>query len=135
MCHTPPVMRVKVVSGPDMSLELRQWDAGVHSIRRSCAGHFAEGPGFRVGNSAANLQREVSHTTATALELPPPKWPCVTFTLLVVVSTSQPGVFVLTPHRALIRPSGEDAMGRSCILDSPPPRQGDARSSADVCLS
>ena len=26
--------------------------------------------------------------------------------------------------RALIRPSGEDAMGRRCILDSPPPRAG-----------
>ena len=44
------------------------------------------------------------------------------------------------PPGALIRPSGEDAMGRSCILDSPP-RQGDARgsadarSSADACLS
>ena len=43
-------------------------------------------------------------------------WPCVTFTLLVVVSTSPPGVFVMTACRALIRPSGEDAMGRSCIL-------------------
>ena len=62
---------------------------------------------------------------------------CVTFTLLVVVGTSQPGVFVMTAYRALIRPSGGDAMGRSCILDPPPPprRQGDARSSADVCLS
>ena len=49
-------------------------------------------------------------------------WPCVTFTLLVVVSTSQPGVFVMTAYRALIRPSGEDAMGRSCILDSHPGR-------------
>ena len=49
-------------------------------------------------------------------------WPCVTFTLLVVVSTSQPGVFVRTAYRALIRPSGEDAMGRSCILDSHPGR-------------
>ena len=48
--------------------------------------------------------------------------PCVTFTLLVVVSTSQPGVFVMTEYRALIRPSGEDAMGRSCILDSHPGR-------------
>ena len=38
----------------------------------------------------------------------------------VVVSTSQPGVFVMTAYQALIRPSGEDAMGRSCILDSPP---------------
>ena len=26
-------------------------------------------------------------------------WPCVTFTLLVVVSTSQPGVFVMTAYR------------------------------------
>ena len=34
----------------------------------------------------------------------------------------QPGVFVMTAYRALIRPSGEDAMGRSCILDSPPGR-------------
>ena len=51
---------------------------------------------------------------------PPPL--CVTFTLLVVVSTSQPGVFVMTAYRALIRPSGEDAMGRSCILDPPPGR-------------
>ena len=61
-------------------------------------------------------------------------WPCVTFTLLVVVSTSQPGVFVMTAYRTLIRPSGEDAMGRSCILGIPP-GQGDARSSADACLS
>ena len=37
-----------------------------------------------------------------------------------MVSTSPPGVFVMTACRALIRPSGEDAMGRSCILDSPP---------------
>ena len=51
---------------------------------------------------------------------PPP--PPVTFMLLVVVSTSQPGVFVMTAYRALIRPSGEDAMGRSCILDSHPGR-------------
>ena len=51
-------------------------------------------------------------------------WPCVTFTLLVVAgwSTSQPGVFVMTAYRALIRPSGEDAMGRSCIVDSHPGR-------------
>ena len=49
-------------------------------------------------------------------------WPCVTFTLLVVVNTSPPGVFVMTAYRALIRPSGEDAMGRSCILDSHPGR-------------
>ena len=60
---------------------------------------------------------------------------------LVVVSTSQPGVFVMTAYQALIRPSGEDAMGRSCILDSPPQGQGDAcgsadaRGSADACLS
>ena len=53
---------------------------------------------------------------------PPPPRPCVTFTLLVVVSTSQPGVFVMTAYWALIRPSGEDAMGRSCILDSHPGR-------------
>ena len=33
---------------------------------------------------------------------------------------AHPGVFVMTAYRALIRPSGEDAMGRSCILDSPP---------------
>ena len=64
----------------------------------------------------------------------------MTFLLLVVVSTSQSGVFVMTASRALISPSGEDAMGRSCILDSPP-RQGDAhgsadaRGSADACLS
>ena len=60
-------------------------------------------------------------------------WPCVTVTLPVVVSTSRPGVFVMTACRALIRPSGEDAMGRSCILDSPP-RQVDARGSADCLL-
>ena len=41
-----------------------------------------------------------------------------------VVSTSRPGVFVMTASRALIRPSGEDAMGRSCILDPPPPQAG-----------
>ena len=50
--------------------------------------------------------------------------PCVTFTLRVVMSTPQPGVFVMTACRALIRPSGEDAMGRSCILDPPPPPPG-----------
>ena len=65
-------------------------------------------------------------------KVPPPP-PSVTFTLRVVVSTSRPGVFVMTAYRALIRPSGEDAMGRSCILDPPPPpRQGDARGSADA---
>ena len=37
-------------------------------------------------------------------------------------STSRPGVFMMTAYRALIRPSGKDAMGRSCILDSPPGR-------------
>ena len=31
---------------------------------------------------------------------------------------------VMTASRALIRPSGEDAMGRSCILDAPPPPWG-----------
>ena len=46
----------------------------------------------------------------------------MTFMLLVVMSTSQPGVFVMTTYRALIRPSGEDAMGRSYILDSHPGR-------------
>ena len=40
---------------------------------------------------------------------------------LVVVSTPQPEVFVMTAYWALIRPSEEDAMGRSCILDPPPP--------------
>ena len=50
--------------------------------------------------------------------------------------SSRPGVFVMTAYGALIRPSGEDAMGRSCILDSPPPpRQGDARGNADAGLS
>ena len=43
---------------------------------------------------------------------------------LVVVSTPQPGVFVMTASRALIRPSGEETMGRSCILDSPPEAGG-----------
>ena len=33
-----------------------------------------------------------------------------------------PGVCVMTAYQALIRPSGEDAMGKSCILD--PPRAG-----------
>ena len=33
-----------------------------------------------------------------------------------------PPPFVMTTYRALIRPSGEDAMGRSCILDSHPGR-------------
>ena len=61
---------------------------------------------------------EQMHSNATPP--PPHPWPCVTFTLRVVVSTSQPGVVVMTAYRALIRPSGEDAMGRSCILDSPP---------------
>ena len=41
-----------------------------------------------------------------------------------MVSTSQTGGFVMTTYRALIRLSGEDAMGRSCILDSPPPQAG-----------
>ena len=67
-------------------------------------------------------------------ESPPPP------SLLVVVSTSQPGVFVMTAYRALIRPSGEDTIGRSCLLDSPPRQvdargSADARSSADACLS
>ena len=48
---------------------------------------------------------------------------------------------MMTASRALIRPSGEDAMGRSCILDAPPQGQGDAcgsadaRGSTDACLS
>ena len=33
-----------------------------------------------------------------------------------------PGVLLMTAYRALIRPSREDAMGRSCILDSHPGR-------------
>ena len=85
------------------------------------------------------LQRTTSKSHIGA---PPPPWPCVPFPLRVVVSTSQPGVFVITAYWALIRPSGENAMGRSCILDPPPPpRQGDARGSADArsstdaCLS
>ena len=41
---------------------------------------------------------------------------------------------VMTAYQALIRPSGEDNMGRSCILDSHP-GQVDARGSADACLS
>ena len=57
----------------------------------------------------------------TAVGYPPPP------------SLPQPGV--LTASWALIRPPGEDAMGRSCILDPPPPRQGDARSSAHAGLS
>ena len=64
----------------------------------------------------------------------PQEWvpPPPPFTSRVVVSTPQPGVFVMTAYCALIRPSGEGAMGRSCILDPPPPQgQGDARGSAD----
>ena len=38
------------------------------------------------------------------------------------MSTSEPGVFVMTAYPALIRPSREDAMGRGCILDSHPGR-------------
>ena len=73
------------------------------------------------------------HTDLPITMTPPPPPP---LTLRVVVSTSQSGVFVMTASRALIRPSGEDAMGRSCILDSPPPPgSADARGSADVCLS
>ena len=60
---------------------------------------------------AASCRRD--HHTMASCQTPPP-------TLLVVVSTSPPGVFVMTAYRALIRPSGEDAMGRSCILDSHP---------------
>ena len=59
----------------------------------------------------------------TAAQHPPPP-PHVPFTLRVVVSTSPPGVLVMTASRALIRLSGEDAMGRRCILDSPPPQAG-----------
>ena len=44
---------------------------GVHSICRWCAGNFAETPGFRGGNFAANLKREVSHTKLTDLEISP----------------------------------------------------------------
>ena len=42
------------------------------------------------------------------------EWPC----------TAEGGGVPPPPpaYRALIRPSGEDAMGRSCILDSPPGR-------------
>ena len=58
--------------------------------------------------------------------------------LLVVVSTSQPEIFVMTAYRALIRPSGEDAMGRSCILDSHPGRwillRASALPRASTCL-
>ena len=39
-----------------------------------------------------------------------------------VAGCGEPGVFVMIAYRGLIRPSGEDAMGRSCILDSPPGR-------------
>ena len=51
-----------------------------------------------------------------------------------------PPPLVMTAYRALIRPSGEDAMGRSCILDSHPRKvdarsSADARSSTDACLS
>ena len=34
--------------------------------------NFAEAPGFCVGNFAANLKREISHTKMTAPEIPPP---------------------------------------------------------------
>ena len=56
-------------------------------------------------------------------------------TLLVVVSTSQPGVFVMTAYQALIRPSGEDAMGRRCILDSHPGRWMPAAVRMPACHS
>ena len=46
-----------------------------------------------------------------------------------------PGVFVMTAYRALIRPSGEDAMGRSCILDSPPGRWMPAAVRMPACHS
>ena len=57
---------------------------------------------------------------------PPPKG---------VVSTSQPGVFMMTAYQALIRPSGEDAMGRSCILDSPQGRGMPAAVRMPACHS
>ena len=72
---------------------------------------------------SANRRRQLQTRTVHKGDMPPPSpWPCMTFTLLVVVSTSQPGIFVMTAYQALIRPSGEDAMGRSCILDSHPGR-------------
>ena len=42
--------------------------------RRSSAtgASFAEDPGFRVGDFAATLKREIAHTTLTAPEIPPP---------------------------------------------------------------
>ena len=87
-----------------------------------------KGPRREVVRSSAGMGVVYSSFLAFAqhsLHAPPPPphpWPCVTFTLLVVVSTSQPGIFMMTAYRALIRPSGEDAMGRSCILDSHPGR-------------
>ena len=74
---------------------------------------------------------------------PPPPPPCDIHVARCGEHLPPWGVFVMTAYWALIRPSGEDAMGRSCILDSPPPppRQGDARGSADArsstdaCLS
>ena len=114
-------------------------------MRGRCAPPPAEGEGPREGRRMARGQwapPAADQHTPKASYPPPPHmsqhpWPRVTFTLRVVVSTSRPGVFVMTAFRALIRPSGEDAMGRSCMLDAPPPPRGraDARSSADACLS
>ena len=80
----------------------------------------AGGGGIRVADMPSGgvvggaLGREGGTPLQSTAPFPPPPE--------VVVSTSQPGVFVMTAYRALIRPSGEDAMGRSCILDSHPGR-------------
>ena len=44
-------------------------EMGVPTILRAV--DFAEAPGFRVGNFAANLRREVPYTNLTDLEIPP----------------------------------------------------------------
>ena len=72
---------------------------------------------------------------------PPPPRPCVTFTLRVVVSTSQPGVFVMTAYRGTDQVVRGGRHGQKVHSGFPPQGQGDvrgsadARSSADACLS
>ena len=94
------------------------WGGG--SVGWGCSGPHIPPPPPRWGFGLATPSP--SPTSHTSVSQHP--WPCVTLTVLVVVSTPQPGVFVMTACRALIRPSGEDAMGRSCILDPPPPPSG-----------
>ena len=92
-------------------------------LRQNCPKHATHlAGGDRHHQSCGSLVSSHPSAPLPSSHSQPPPPPPETFTLLVVVSTSQPGVFVMNACRALIRPSGEDAMGRGCILDSPPGR-------------